>query len=86
MVKTTYALDEQSVRALEAMARRWRVSKSEALRRAIRSAAAGEVDEQASGAIAALDEAQRTLSLSQQQVTDWARRVRQERRAASARR
>jgi hypothetical protein len=34
-VKSTYSLDVDTVRELDAVARRWRVSKSEALRRAI---------------------------------------------------
>ena len=38
-MKTTYALDVETVRTLERVARRWGVSRSEALRRAIRVAA-----------------------------------------------
>ena len=38
-IKSTYSLDVESVRALDDLARRWQVSKSEALRRAIRSEA-----------------------------------------------
>lgn len=38
-IKATYSLDPDTVRLLERTARRWRVSKSEALRRAIRAAA-----------------------------------------------
>src|SRR5437870_291443 len=37
-IKSTYALDVATVRALEGLARRWNVSKSEALRRAVRVA------------------------------------------------
>ena len=37
-IKSTYSLDVESVRALDDLARRWQVSKSEALRRAIRRA------------------------------------------------
>jgi hypothetical protein len=37
-VKVTYFLDVETIRALDDMARRWRVSKSEALRRVIRAA------------------------------------------------
>ena len=36
-IKRTYSLDTGTVRALEELARRWNVSKSEALRRAIRN-------------------------------------------------
>ena len=85
-IKTTYALDEQTVRALEAMARQWRVSKSEALRRAIRSAAATELGEASSAALAALDELQTRLGLSEEQARQWAEGARQERRASSSRR
>jgi gamma-glutamylcysteine synthetase len=35
MVKSTYALDAETLTALEQMAKRWGVTKSEALRRAI---------------------------------------------------
>lgn len=38
-IKSTYSLDVGTVRALEELARHWNVSKSEALRRAIRSEA-----------------------------------------------
>ena len=38
-IKSTYSLDVGTVRTLEGLARRWNVSKSEALRRAIRSEA-----------------------------------------------
>lgn len=38
-IKTTYSLDVATVRALEGLARRWNVSRSAALRRAIRSEA-----------------------------------------------
>ena len=40
-IKSTYSLDVESVRVLEALAKRWNVSKSEVLRRAIRIAATG---------------------------------------------
>ena len=38
-IKSTYSLDVGTVRTLEGLAHRWNVSKSEALRRAIRDAA-----------------------------------------------
>ena len=38
-IKSTYSLDVGSVRTLETLAKRWRVSKTEVLRRAIRIAA-----------------------------------------------
>ncbi len=41
-VNTTYAMDEETQRALESLARRWGVSESEALRQAIRAELARE--------------------------------------------
>ena len=59
-IKSTYSLDVESVRALDDLARRWQVSKSEALRRAIRSEASRQP---AAGgdALAALDQLQASL-------------------------
>jgi hypothetical protein len=84
-VKSTYSLDLETVRALEELARRWGVSKSEALWRAIRSAAGEGLSEQ-SDALKALDELQRSLGLSSSKAGAWANQIRAERRAASARR
>lgn len=84
-VKSTYALDVETVRALEEMARGWGVSKSEALRRAIRAARF----EPASGpptALAALDELQRSLKLTGVTARSWEKKARGERHATSLRR
>jgi hypothetical protein len=83
-VKSTYALDIETARTLEDMARRWGVSKSEALRRAIRAAKRGPAG--APKALTALDALQRSLSLETQTAARWERRVRAERRATSIRR
>jgi Ribbon-helix-helix protein, copG family len=83
-IKSTYALDVPTVKALEEMARVWKVSKSEALRRAIRSAAERETG-RAGGSREALDDLQRALALSPAKARTWSARVRRERRAASAR-
>ena len=58
-IKSTYSLDVGTVRTLEGLARRWNVSKSEALRRAIR----GEAERQPSRADARL-QALRALQAS----------------------
>jgi len=84
-VKATYALDVETVRALERMARRLGVSKSEALRRAIRTAAR-QHQEQGPPALAALDRLQRSLRLTPVTARAWASRVRTERRTSSTRR
>ncbi|HEY3204457.1 MAG TPA: ribbon-helix-helix protein, CopG family, partial [Thermoanaerobaculia bacterium] len=51
-IRSTYALDVPSVKALEEIARSWKVSKSEALRRAIRLAAAQEPPRSSDGVAA----------------------------------
>jgi hypothetical protein len=84
-VKSTYSLDVETVRTLEDMARRWGVSKSEALRRAIRATGRGS-NASKPKALAALDTLQRSLSLDSRAATRWAKRSRAERRASSVRR
>ena len=85
LVKSTYSLDTETVRALEQMAQRWGTSKSEALRRAIRASAATAGDAP-DDAVAALDRLQRAAALPASGARAWARKARAERRAASARR
>jgi hypothetical protein len=81
-VKTTYSLDVETVRTLEDLARRWNVSKSEALRRAIRtsSAQAPPVDVTP---IQALDRVQRSLALTPLGAARWAAAARAERKESS---
>jgi hypothetical protein len=82
-IKATYSLDAETVRLLERLARQWDVSKSEALRRAIRaSAAAGSRDRGTD----ALDRLQQSLGLTDAVAAAWARHARAERRAGSKRR
>ncbi len=83
-VKSTYALDVETVAALERLAGRLKVSKSEALRRAIR-AAAREGESAASG-VDLLDRLQRSLNLTPARARAWAREAKAERRSASERR
>ncbi len=83
-IKSTYSLDPETVSALEEMARRWGVSKSEALRRAIR-AASSEVLPRGNDALNALDELQRSFALSSGKARAWIKRVRRERFVASGR-
>ena len=84
-VKTTYSLDVETVQSLADMARRWQVSKSEALRRAIRLAA-GQDARGASEALAALDALQSSLGLDRQSTDDWEKSRRRERAASSRKR
>lgn len=81
-VKSTYSLDEETVRTLDHVAQRLRVSKSEALRLAIHhlarlDPARGDTE------LAALDELQRRLALTESEATEWEARVRQERLAST---
>lgn len=82
-IKSTYSLDVETVRQLEDVARRWNVSKSEVLRRAIRSAAALESPDQ--DALDALDRLQRSMNLTEKRTAAWAKRVREERAATRSR-
>lgn len=83
-IKTTYSLDVESVRALEELAGRWGVSKSEALRRAIRSEA-GRQPARGGDALAALDQLQESLRARNVDLDQWAREVESERQAAGRR-
>lgn len=85
-VKGTYSLDLETVRALEALARRWNVSKSEALRRVIQAGAAREPREAGREALRALDDLQRSLGLAGGAAAAWSGRTRAERRRTSRRR
>jgi hypothetical protein len=82
-VKSTYSMDAETVRTLDSLAHRWKVTKSEALRRAIRIAAAKEPPGR--GSLLALDEAQQSMRLASKVAAAWLERVRRERRAASRR-
>lgn len=83
-IRGTYALDVETVRRLEDLAREWGVSKSEALRRAIR--AAGDTGRARQTRLAVLDRLQQTAGLNERQVEEWVDAVGTERRRSSARR
>lgn len=83
-IKSTYSLDVETVRALETLAQRWSVSKSEVLRRAIRIAATEDAPSQ-STALDALDRLQTSMRKRKVDVTRWARDLNAERRAAAQR-
>ena len=81
-IKATYSLDVQSVEKLQELARRWGVSKSEALRRLIDQAEvpAGEPNREA---LQALDELQAMMKLTKADAEKWQKQILEERRAAS---
>ena len=82
-IKGTYSLDPETVRLLGEMARHWGVSKSEALRRAIRSAAQSR---SANPAIAALDRLQRGAVKEAAPLAKWADEIPVQRKASEKRR
>ena len=83
-IKSTYTLDVASVRALESLAERWRVSKSEVLRRAIRIAAASAYPEKTK-ALEALDRLQSAVQDRRVALSDWEQEVQAERHEAGQR-
>lgn len=82
MVKTTYSLDVETVKALEALAKRWNVPKSEALRRAIRSVSQ-RASSQEPDSLRALKQLQKELGLSIEDARRWERTTTVERRGFS---
>jgi hypothetical protein len=85
-IKTTYALDVQTVQKLEQLARKWGISKSEALRRVIQNAEEARRAESSSQAIHALDRLQSKIGMDSKQAAQWIRRMKTERRGASVKR
>ena len=84
-IKATYSLDVETMRVLERVAQRWGVSKSEALRRAIRASAAGEGSAAAETSTSALDRLQAAADLTASAAAGWARHARAERHATRKR-
>lgn len=78
--KTSYSLDPDTERGLVRLARRWGVSESEALRRAIMASARVPADD-TDARIAAFDRAQEIMHLDAATVDAWVRDIRAERRA-----
>lgn len=76
--KPSYSLDDESVRALDALAQRWKVSRSEALRRAIQIMS-GRPASSSSEALDALDRLQASLAERKVDLARWEREVRAER-------
>ncbi len=79
-IKATYSLGRESVRAIEALAHRWRVSKSEALRRIIANGARRQ-SMSAIERLEALDRLQASVRSAGIDVAEWERDVGSERRA-----
>ncbi len=85
-IKATYSLDVETVRILERVSRRWGVSKSEALRKAIHaSAALPAPPDLVDARLAALDRLQKSIALDASTGRAWERSVRAERRENNVR-
>ena len=84
-IKSTYSLDVESVRTLKALAERWNVSKSEVIRRALRTAVMAGDDSHHEVALEALTRLQNTVRERGVDLTEWGRDVHAE-RAATGRR
>lgn len=75
-VRSTFALDPETVASLDRLAERWEISKSEALRRIIEAAARIEEVDASADAIAALEELQDRLALTPEKADAWLRETR----------
>jgi hypothetical protein len=86
-IKSTYSLDPKTVRALDELARRWSVSKSEVIRRAVHEAQQRPASPSPDAAkrLAALDALQRGLNLSDKAARRWVKQVGAERKEWTAR-
>ena len=83
-IKSTYALDVETIRKLERVAARWKVPKSEVLRRAIDLVARDQLGD-APTPLQALDELQKRVKLARRRTDEWLREVRNERAKTLAR-
>lgn len=84
-IKSTYSLDLNSVRTLEALAERWDVSKSEVIRRALRIALVAGDDTDSSVTLDALTRLQDTVRERGVDLGQWERDLAAEREAAGRR-
>ena len=82
--QVAYSLDVESVRQLERLASRWKVPKSEVLRRVIRLTAAEE-NLDTNSKLAALDRLQASVRDRNVDLAQWARDSRTERYAGARR-
>ena len=76
-IRSTFALDPETVADLDHLAERWNVSKSEVIRRIVNTAAIIDEADAASDAIAALEELQRRLALTPEKTEAWLRHARE---------
>ena len=86
MIKSTYSLDLETVRKLERLAARWKVSKSEVVRRVVAEVDKAPVVKEENSAdltpLQAWRKVQRELNLTAEQVRAWEKESRRIRRTA----
>lgn len=75
-IRTTFALDPETVEDLDRLAERWNVSKSEVIRRIVNTAAVIDEADAAADALAALEELQKRLALTPEKTEAWLRELR----------
>jgi predicted transcriptional regulator len=83
-IRSTFALDKRTANGLARLAQRWRVSKSEALRRAVAQAEARAPSGNAETPQEALQRLKRQPPLTKAQADAWIRENRAARRASDA--
>jgi iron-sulfur cluster repair protein YtfE (RIC family) len=81
-IRSTFALDPETVSAIDRLAKRWKTSKSETLRRLVSIATKVEQVDEAADALAALHELQAKLGLDEKAADEWVASIRAERDAS----
>ncbi len=79
-IRSTFALDPETVEDLDRLAAKWGLSKSETVRRLIEAAARIEEVDRAAEQLAALNELQEKLALTPEKMEAWLREARALRR------
>lgn len=75
-IRSTFALDPETVATLDRLAEKWGASKSETLRRVIEAAARVEEVDASADSVAALEALQERLSLTAEKTEAWVRETR----------
>lgn len=76
-IRSTFALDPETVAALDRLSAKWEMSKSETVRRLVEAAARVEEVDASAEALAALDGLQDALGLTQEQADAWIGQLRE---------
>jgi predicted transcriptional regulator len=80
MLKSTFSLDEESIAKLQRLARKWQVSKTEVLRRALHQAAQREAAHSPEAKIATLHRLQKQFAEAGVDFERWKRDTKRGRR------